>query len=311
MSDGGSVPDTPSMSSAVEGSQDGNFGVRDWGHIGLIVLIFGTAFLWISLSLRSFSPAVIAFARVALGAGVLAMPKSGRGLIARPDIKRVIAAGLTGQAMPALLFAMAEERISSALTGMMISAGPIIVAMLAALLTRKLPTGRRVAGLLVGIAGIILLSAPALELGGGEAVGVGLVLLAVFGYALAALFYAPMQQRYGAISVTMWSLVVASVSLMPLAVFDFEPGPVEAVSVVALLILGVLGTGLARSLLVSATGRFGTVRSSMISYLIPGVALLVGVVVLGESVEMVQIVGVAIALFGGYLLSRKPKEDAS
>jgi drug/metabolite transporter (DMT)-like permease len=305
------MSDTPSMSSAVEGSESGNFGVRDWGHIALTTLIFGTAFLWISLSLRSFPPSVIALARVALGAGALAMLKSGRGLIARSDIKRVIAAGLFGQAAPALLFAMAEERISSALTGMMISAVPIIAAMLAAFLTRKLPTGTRVAGLLVGLAGIGLLSAPALELGGSEAVGVGLVLLAVLGYALAALFYAPLQQRYGAISVTMWSLVVASISLAPLAVFDFEPGPVETVSVVALLILGVLGTGLARALLVSAMGRFGTVRSSMIGYLIPGVALLVGVVVLGESVEMVQVVGVAAALFGGYLLSRKPREATS
>ncbi len=299
------MSDTPSMSSAVEGSQSGNFGVRDWGHIGLISLIFGTAFLWISLSLRSFSPSVIAFSRVALGAVVLATLKSSRRRIGRTDVKRVVAAGLFGQAAPALLFAMAEERISSALTGMMISAVPIIAAVLAAMLTRKVPAGTRVAGLGIGFVGIGLLSAPAFEQGGGQAVGVALVLLAVLGYALAGIFYAPLQQRYGAVSVAMWALVVASVSLAPLAVFDFEPGPVETVSVVALLILGVLGTGLARALLVSATGRFGTVRSSMIGYLIPGVALLVGVVVLGESVEMVQVVGVVTALFGGYLLSRK------
>ncbi len=301
------MSNTPKMSEAVEGSQSGDFGIRDWGHIALAVAIFGTAFLWISLSLRSFSPGVIAFTRVALGAGALAVLKSGRGLVARSDVKGILAAGVFGQAVPALLFAMAEERISSALTGMMISAIPIITATATAVVTRKLPTGTRVAGLAVGFLGIGLLAAPALGAGGGEATGIVMVVVAVFGYAIAAFFYAPLQQRYGAISITMWTLVVASVSLIPVALLDFEPGPVEGVSIVALLILGILGTGLGRALAVSAMGRYGAVRTSMMGYMIPGVALLAGVVFLNESVQSIQVVGVTVALLGGYLLSKAPK----
>ncbi len=88
--------------------------------------IFGSAFLWIALALRSIDPGTIAFGRVALGAGALSLVPAARSRIARIDWLRITVAAFFGMAAPALLFSLAEERITSALAGMLISGVPIM-----------------------------------------------------------------------------------------------------------------------------------------------------------------------------------------
>lgn len=293
-----------SASESVEGTQEGGFRPFDWGHIALTALIFGSAFLWISISLRSLAPGMIAFVRVVLGAGAIALFRSSRLIPARADWPRIIVAGIVGQAMPAMLFSMAEERISSSLTGMLVSGIPIFTAVLAALLTRNRPSGTRVVGLVVGFTGIALLSAPALGESTAGALGVGMVITATIGYAVASTIYAPLQQRYGAGAVVLWTLSVASFVLLPFGVAAADDSSFEWLPVIAVVILGVVGTGLARAMLIAAFGRLGTVRGSIISYLVPIVALGLGVIVLDETVEVVQIAGALVAISGGYLISR-------
>lgn len=294
----------PRSSAAVEGTQSEGFRLLDWGHVGLTAVIFGSAFLWIALALRSLSPGVIGFSRVALGAGVLLLFSQARKLPHRKDWTRIVIAGCLGQAAPALLFAMAEQRISSSLTGMLMSAIPIVTAVLAALVTRHLPTPTRIVGLSIGFIGIGLLSLPALRGAGAEVAGVAMVLLAVLGYSSASMIYAPLQQRYGALAVVMWTLAVASVVLLPFGILGLDDSSFELLPVVALVILGVLGTGGARSLMVAAIGRLGSVRASIIAFLVPIVALVLGVIVLDETVAAVQVAGASIAIMGGYLISR-------
>jgi drug/metabolite transporter (DMT)-like permease len=235
----------PRSSAAVEGTQSEGFRLLDWGHVGLTAVIFGSAFLWIALALRSLSPGVIGFSRVALGAGVLLLFSQARILPHRKDWTRIVIAGCLGQAAPAILFAMAEQRISS--------------------VTRHLPTPTRIVGLSIGFIGIGLLSLPALRGAGAEVAGVAMVLLAVLGYSSASMIYAPLQQRYGALAVVMWTLAVASVVLLPFGIVGLDDSSFELLPVVALVILGVLGTGVARSLMVAAIGRLGSVRAAIIA----------------------------------------------
>ena len=108
------------------GTHLGEFRLFDWAHLALAALIFGSAFMWIALALRSLEPGVIGFGRVALGAGALALVPSARKRIAPADRPRLIVAGLAGMGAPALLFAMAEQHIDSAITGMLVSAIPLM-----------------------------------------------------------------------------------------------------------------------------------------------------------------------------------------
>lgn len=293
-----------SISGSVEGTDLGDFRANDWGQLIVAAGIFGSAFLWIALALRSINPGTIAFGRAALGAAALAVLPSARCWVARVDWRRLVLAALFGMAAPVLLFALAEERIPSAVAGMLVSAIPIFTAALAAVVTRSWPTRQRLTGLLVGLVGIVLLTAPDLGGSGAEAVGVVMVLGAVLSYAVASTLYAPLQQTYGSLPVTMWLLVISTVMLSPLGLIGLPQSTFEWLPVVSLLILGVIGTGAAWAMWIGLIGRVGAVRAAIAGYIIPIVALVLGVIVLDEQIELIQIAGVAVALSGGYLLSR-------
>ncbi len=298
------MADTRRVLSTSEGSHTGDFQRGHWVLVALVALVFGSAFFWIALSLRSFDPRFLALGRVTLGAAALALVPAARRRIDREDYLRIVVAGVVGQAMPAVLFALAEQRIESALTGMITGAAPITAALWAALFMAKLPSRRRVAGLAVGSAGILLLSLPSLGEGGSSALGVLFVVIAISGYGLAANILVPMQPKYGAAAVMLWALITAVVVLAPLGIPAYTPGA-STESIVALLILGVVGTGVARTLHVSLIGRVGASRGSVVGYFLPLVALFLGVVVLDESIGPIQIIGMLVVVLGAYILSRK------
>lgn len=286
------------------GTHTGDFRILDWGHLGLTALIFGSAFMWIALGLRSLAPGVIGFGRVALGATALLVLPAARRSIARTDWGRLVVAALTGMGAPALLFAMAEQHIDSAVTGMLVSAIPIATTGVATIITHTMPGRRRRRGLLVGFVGIALLSLP--DLTGAEAapLGVGLVLAAVLGYAVANNLLVPLTQRYGPLPVTMWSLAISSAALLPLGVAGLGDSSFEWLPVVSVVILGVVGTGIARALIVALIGKVGAPRGSATAYFVPVIALILGIVALSETVEPIQILGMAISLSGAYLVSK-------
>jgi drug/metabolite transporter (DMT)-like permease len=287
------------------GTHAGDFEARHWAHLVLVSAIFGSAFLWIALALESLAPQVVAAGRVTLGAGALAAVPAARRRIGRADMGKVVAAGVFGQALPALLFALAEQRIASATTGMLVSALPVVIAALTAILSRTLPRRRRMIGLALGMSGVVLLAAPDVSGGGQSVVGIGLVLVAVISYAIANIIYVPLQQRYGSLPVVLWSLVVATVALAPLGVAGLSSSRFETGPVAALVILGVLGTGVVRSLHVALVGRVGATRASIVAWLVPVVALGLGVVVLGEHIRVIQLAGIAVTSLGGYLVSKR------
>lgn len=291
-----------------EGSSKEAYSLLDWTLFGTISLIWGASFFFIAVGLRSLEPGVIAAARVMLGAGALAcFPKARRG-IASGDRARVVAIGLAGQAAPALLFALAEQRIDSALAGMLVSAVPIVTALLVASITRHVPGRPQMIGLSVGFAGVVALAVPALSDVSGSAAGILFVLTALLGYAFSNVLYPPLQQTYGALPVIMWALVVSSVVLAPVGAAGLGASSFEWKPVLSVLALGVLGTGVARAMHMTLIGRVGPNRGTIAGYSIPVIALILGVVFLDETVRALQVIGVALALTGSYLVSRR--EDA-
>ncbi|NQV06282.1 DMT family transporter [bacterium] len=280
------------------------FARTDWVLLFSISGIYGSAFLWIAIALRSLEPGVIAVGRLTLAVAALAVVPAARRRIERSDWALVAAAGMIGQGAPAFLIAAAEQHISSALTGMLVSGVPIMAVAINVLVTRRRPGRIQLMGLGVGFIGILMLSLPDLTGSGGSALGVSMVLLATVGYAVAGNLYPRVSQTYGPLAVTMWGQAAAALMLLPVGFLALGGSSFEWGSVVALLILGVIGTGIARAMMVTLIGRVGPRRGPVISYVIPVVALILGVSVLGESVEAIQVAGVAVALVGGFLVTR-------
>lgn len=286
------------------GSHTGAYGPVEWGLTLAIGLIWGSAFLWIALGVDNLSPGVVAFGRVALGALALLVFPSARRRIASEDWLRVAAVALVGNASPALLFAVAETELDSAVAGMITSGTPILSLLVASIFMRSLPPRTQAIGIGIGFTGIVLMTTPSLRGAEAAPLGVGLVLLATVGYGISGNLLVPLQQRYGGPAVTLWALAASSVLLAPFALFGLAESDFAAGSVIAVVILGVVGTGIARSLAATLAGRAGAARMSTTTYLIPVVAIILGVVVRNETVSPIAIVGVVVVLCGAIIASR-------
>lgn len=294
----------PNRSLTNVGSRPAAYGPAEWGLTGTIGLIWGSAFLWIAIGVDSLAPAVVAFGRVSLGGAALLLFRNARRRIDRADWGRIFVVAVAGNAGPAILFAVAETELDSAVAGMLTSAAPIVSLVIASIMLWRLPGPAQAFGISLGFIGIVLMTLPSMRGADAEPTGVILVLIAVVGYGISGNVLVPLQQRYGGPAVTMWALVVSSVLLLPFGLVTVSESDFRWQAVTAVVILGVLGTGIARSLAATLGGRVGAPRMSTTAYLIPIVAIVLGVLFRDEAVAPIAIVGVALAIGGAYWSSR-------
>jgi drug/metabolite transporter (DMT)-like permease len=287
------------------GSRPEAFGPVEWGLLAGISIMWGSSFLFIALGVDSFAPGIVAFARLALGTITLALVPRARVAVAREDRGRIAILGVLWMAIPFLLLPTAEQRISSALAGMINGAAPLFSALFASLLLRKIPGGRQIAGLVLGFGGVVTLVSPALGESGATALGVALVLVAVILYALAFNLAVPLQHRYGSLPVLLRAQAVALVAVTPVAVAGLPSSDWSWPSAAAMLPLGILGTGVALVAMTTLTGRAGAARGSIAIYFLPVVAVILGVVFRDESIAPASILGTAVVLAGAWLTSRE------
>jgi drug/metabolite transporter (DMT)-like permease len=217
---------------------------------------------------------------------------------------RLAAVAVFGNAAPALLFAVAETDLDSAVAGMITSGTPLLSLLIASMMMRSRPPRTQAVGIGLGFVGIIMMTVPSLRGAEAAPLGVALVLCATVGYGLNGNLLVPLQQRYGGPAVTLWALAISSVLLAPLAVIGLDASEFTTSSVVAVVILGVVGTGIARSLAATLAGRVGAARMSTTTYLIPIVAIILGVTFRNDTVTPIALAGVAVVLTGAIFASR-------
>ncbi|MGH9085102.1 MAG: DMT family transporter [Acidimicrobiales bacterium] len=281
------------------------FTATDWAIFSSIAVIWGASFLFIAVGLESLEPGVVTLLRVGLGAAILNLLPGDRVRIEAADRPRLVAVSVIWVGIPFTLFPLAEERINSAVTGLLNGATPMFVALFAVLFFGRRTTGPQLLGVAVGFAGIVLISAPSLGEGSTQAAGVGLVLLATFCYGLATNLVVPLQLRYGSRAVMARMLALATVWTLPFGLAGLPGSHVELRPLAAVAVLGLVGTGLAFLLMGSLVGRVGATRASFITYLIPVVALALGVAFQGDHVEAPALVGVVLVVTGAVLAGRK------
>ncbi|MCB2223545.1 MAG: DMT family transporter [Actinobacteria bacterium] len=286
------------------GSHTDAYGPVEWGLTVTIGLIWGSAYLWIAIAVDHLAPGVVAFGRVLLGAAALAAFPRARRAIDRADWARVAAVGVVGNAAPALLFAWAETELDSAVAGMLTSAVPLFSLLIASLLLRTLPGRAQAVGITLGFGGVMLMALPSLRGAEAAPLGVALVLAAVLCYAVNGNLIVPLQQRYGGPALLMWALIVASVALAPLGAAGAAGSEWAWPSLAAVAFLGVVGTGIARSLAATLAGRAGAPRMSTTSYLIPVVAMALGVLFRDETIHPLAVAGVGVVLAGAWIATR-------
>jgi drug/metabolite transporter (DMT)-like permease len=212
--------------------------------------------------------------------------------------------GLVWMAIPFVLFPIAEQWIDSSLAGLLNAAAPLFTALVAALLIRRLPSERQVAGLLIGFAGVVAISLPSFADAHATALGAGLVLLATMLYGVAFNLAAPLEEQHGALPVVWRAQLVAALLVAPLGLASVPGSSFAWSSLLAVTALGCLGTGVAFVAFVTLVGRVGSTRASVTTYFLPGVAVILGALVRAETIAAASLVGMVLVVTGALLVSR-------
>jgi drug/metabolite transporter (DMT)-like permease len=277
---------------------------RAWTLLLLLSAIWGASYMLIKIGIRDFSPGMVAFLRIALGAAVLLA------VAARRDALRGFG-GLIGTlatlgaiqvAGPFLLIAAGEQEISSSLAGILVTSTPLFTALLAIWVDQEERSdGSRLVGIALGVVGVVVLLGVDLGGSGNQLLGGLAVVLAGLGYAIGGLLAKHRVAAQAPIGVAAWVLTAATVLLVPAAVIGFPDtvpglGPVGAVA-----LLGIAGTGIAFVILYQLFATIGPSRAWTLTYLAPGFAIVYGAVLLDEQITAATLVGLALILAGSYL----------
>ena len=295
----------------MQAATDKRASYADWLLVATPGMIWGASFLFIAEGLRAIAPNGVSFIRIAIGFATLSFFPAARKPIDGSAWPGILALSVLWFAFPLSMFPFAEQRVSSALTGMLNATTPIFVTIVAAALARKVPSMRILVGLLTGIAGSVLIALPSFSEGKSSAFGIALIVVACVSYGFALNVARPLQVRYGALPVIWRALGCAVLMTAPLGVIEIPRAHWSLLPVLSLLALGAFGTSIANVILTVAAGRVGAIQASGATFLMPPVALLLGVWLRHEHVALLSIIGGAVCLAGAWMIRPRAQAQAA
>lgn len=281
----------------------------DWVFLLTAAMVWGSSFLFMDIALESEHPGLVTWLRPIFGAAALFCFPAARRPIERSDYLHIFILGFTWMAFPLTMFPLAQQWIDSSVTGMLNGAMPIMTLILGVVAFGLKIQKVQVIGLLIGSSGICMIGLPTLSAGGSNAIGVLFVILAVFSYGIAVHLAGPLQRKYGSLAVLLRVMIVALIFSAPFGVYGFFQSEWSGKSFGANLAVGLGGTGIAYVAAATLNGRVGAVRTSIVTYLIPIVALLLGVFVLEEKLSIWELLGVSILITGAWLTTRTVEQN--
>jgi drug/metabolite transporter (DMT)-like permease len=288
-------------------------GLVEWSLLLALVALWGSSFLLVRVSLAAFTPVAVTAGRLLIGAAMLGLLLA----FSRRQLPRDRRAwwfftvmALVGNALPFFLIAWGQQTIPSGLTGILMAVMPLVVLLLAHFLVQgERLTPRRLAGFLLGFAGVVVLTAPEAR---AALVGRDASFLSQLAVLAASTCYgvAAIVARRGPVLnpvVTAGSvLAIAGLAvgalLLASGLRNGEAaalrGPVSLAPGLALLALGALSTALATVVYFQLVARAGATFLSLINYLIPVWAVVMGAVVLGERLPTRAFAALGLILAG-------------
>ena len=271
-------------------------------------LVWGCSFIFIELGLVFLSPFGVTFVRCALGAITLLIFAKARkvGLPKGKSIwKKLWVVAMLLNVVPGVLFAFAQQYITSALAGIINATTPLMTLIFMLLIFREEKIKReQVYGLLIGALGVMTVVGVWKELGGNQLIGVIALLIAVSCYGASYPYSTrnviPLGLKPEALATG--QLLMATMTLLPLFVIDgFSSDNYATQSIIAMLCLGIFGSGFSYIWNFSVTAAAGSAIGSTVTYITPVVAVIVGWLYLNEEIAWHEPVGALVVIIGALL----------
>lgn len=289
-----------------------------YGILILLGTIWGASYLFIKVGVETISPVTFVTGRV-LFAGItlaiISMVRREKLPNLRAPVWRWLGAmGLLNSVIPYTLITWGETRVSSGLAAILVGAMPIFTVLFAHFLTgdEKI-TPSKLAGLLVGFAGVVVLFLPDLVQGAAfNLVGGLAILFAAVSYALATIQARKHLQGIPHVTVALGQMITASLILIPSSFLIDHPWTLapSPAALVSLIILAVVGTAFAYLMYYWLIEHVGATRTSLVTYISPVIAVVLGIVFLSEEFVWTTVVGLVCIIIGVALVSRKQSAQA-
>jgi len=273
------------------------------GYLPLLTLLsflWGASYLFIKVAGRELQPAPMMFARIVVAAAALLAFLWWRGELGglRAPVG-AYALGLFNSAIPFTLIAWGERHIDSGLAAIANASVPIWVALLAIRWRRdERSTGSRGVGIVLGLAGVGVLSGAAPGGGWWGVAGTLAVVLASLSYGISTLYGQRLIEGVTGPVLSTTALLGAGVVLLPFALLQAPHDVPGAKTIACVLALALLGTAVAQLVWFRLLRLYGSARASLVTYLLPVTALLYGVVLLDEPLTAPELAGLALILAG-------------
>ena len=283
---------------------------RGWALFIAMGVIWGIPYLLIKVAVEDLSPAMVVFARTGLGSLLLLPLAAARGLL-RPLLpywRPLLMYSVVEICLPWVLLGYAEQHLSSSLTGLLVAAVPLMGAVMVKVTGHEVMGARRLIGLLVGFAGVA--AVVGFDVGAsspGPVAAVGFV--AVF-YALGPLILARHLSHLPGLGVVAASLAVSLVIYVPFGVAQWPDRVPGGDTLLAVVGLAVVCTALAFLVFFELIAEVGPARATVITYVNPAVALVLGVLILDERVTVATGAGFALILLGSVLATQRERGAA-
>ena len=288
---------------------------RDIVDLILLGLIWGASFLFMRIAVPEFGPFALVEIRVAIAALVL-LPiaaKQGQATSMQSNWQTLSILGAHNTALPFLLFAFATLTLTAGVAGILNATAPIFTAIVAWLWLGQSLTRGRTLGLLIGIAGVFLLVR---NKTGTATDGFALAVCAGLGasllYGIGANYTREKTAHVKPIAAAAGSQTAAAILLFPVAVMTWPEQMPSLAAWIAVVLLGLLSTGFAYILYYRLVANTGPTSAMTVTYLIPIWAMILGALIIGESITAEMLMGCGVVLLGTALatgvlkLSRRP-----
>ena len=282
-------------------------GARDLAALILLAALWGASYIFIRVAVPALGPFVLMGARVALASGALAlyavilargMPKF------RSRWKEFLIVGATNSAIPFTLIATAEIELTASLAAILNSTTALFVAVVAAVWIGESMTVKKVMGLLLGFAGVVVLVGwDPVPLNGAVLLAVGAMLAASLSYAVGGVYVKRTFAGVSPLAMTIGQQGAAAVILLPLAAVSLPGEAPPLPAALSALALALLCTAVAYLLYFRLIENVGPTKTLAVTFLIPVFGLLFGVVLLDEPVGLGTLVGFAIISLGVALVT--------